>query len=357
MNKAIYNKIQNGIEEGEKHKTLGLKLFPAAYRFIAFGCCNICLALDGCWFSVGNPDVLKLADFLHDDCRSTIGFLDDYDIKRDGGIEKVKEGDDKLHRLLTCSPYKTVPYNDKEYDDDTPCKVILQDLIDINRKHSEILNNAALTLKKQTGYTFYRTVKYAHCDLCELLNDIYVSENNPAINDLLNMLNDKCNIFPCRWTEDNLYACSKSLEDVEKGDALLKKIVNCSIDGWPTEPIYLPKGTPEKVYDLATIARHRIQNVACSYFGLPRECVAYKLIRVQRSKKHKCELCEALDGLIIRSDGYLLDQIIRLLKDNCKTSVWPLKQDDLDKILSEDGNEMKLEQDALTIRSLINKFS
>lgn len=72
-----------------------------AYKFHSCSCCKICLALKDCLLSIDNPELLQLAAFMNDDCRSYVSAINKRQTEREGGFDKVKEGDEKLHRLLT----------------------------------------------------------------------------------------------------------------------------------------------------------------------------------------------------------------------------------------------------------------
>lgn len=218
MNEHLYTKL---LQESYKREFLaeeGLYKGESFYRFDGEQDCQICSYLDGMIFSADNPDLIRLSVFLDDNCVSDIDLLTYLDIEYCGGMERVRECDAFLHRLLKNSPYIFWPYYDgeKHWINKTPCKIALKEMMTIFRQQYEVLDSIALP-HYYTAYEFYTWEQHSECKLCSLLEGLYIAEDNPNIDKVIDIMSPGCKIFlRQRDVKDNVAGQKKLKQDKAK---------------------------------------------------------------------------------------------------------------------------------------------
>ena len=167
----------------------------AFYHFCASFCrCQICRTLDNCYFSVDNPDLIKLARFLSKECHSRLELRSYLEIEQTG-ISIVNKGDALLNKLLSNSPYKKMPFIDYgKYSITTSRKKIVQDVLKINRQQNEILDCSELP-HIYPIYEFLKNYQYHDgCALCETLRGLYIAEDSPYLDMIVKQMGKDCTI-------------------------------------------------------------------------------------------------------------------------------------------------------------------
>ena len=201
MNEYLYQKLIAEEYKREFYEEEGLYKGETYYQFDANNCCQICQTLDGLFFTANNPDLIKLTVFLNEMCMSKLHLCSYIEIDKYGaGLELARRGDEFLHNLLRKTPYDFLPY----YEGDTcmdvrmfekkTWKTILQDMLKVYRQQYEILD--AINMPHiYPAYAFcYLDRPHIKCKLCAPLANLFIAEDDPNIDKVINLMSDDCTI-------------------------------------------------------------------------------------------------------------------------------------------------------------------
>lgn len=198
------------------------------------------------------------------------------------------------------------------------------------------------------GYLFDPVQDRCSCEVCSTLDHCVFSFGNPDIDKYLDMLPKDCRICLIGLTKDSLKEYKITPRKIKNGDELLSKIVSTHqkiLNTTELAGVYFQFECTRKEFLLQRIKEYRQQVQLLKAAGVKPRNNVFQFIKYR--KRHKCQVCTALENRYIYADNPDLDKIVSLLTDDC-----PIK---IDKYTTTEAKDLReqINHDLLKLKELL----